>query len=95
MTSSTSKSSEEELKEMNEQLNAMGFDNLGQYMAEFQKNVKKMANLQRDGAKMAGVLKTCKRCQKVGEKRCTGTMAQNLMDKYLVYYHSAKFKSSF
>ena len=47
---------------------------MGEYLAAMQKNVKKMANLQRDGAKMAGVLKTCNKCQSVGEKRCTGTM---------------------
>jgi len=72
MTSSSNTSYEEQIKEMNKEANAMGFDSIGHYMAEFQKNVKKMANLQRDGAKMAGVLKTCRKCQSVGEKRCTG-----------------------
>lgn len=76
MAASSKKSPEEELKDINEELKTMGFDNMGEYLAAMQKNVKKMANLQRDGAKMAGVLKTCNKCQSVGEKRCTGTMVK-------------------
>ena len=65
----SSRNKEEALKEVTEQLNAIGFDSLGQYMAEFQQNVRKMVTLQRDGAKMAGVLKTCSKCRSVGGKK--------------------------
>ena len=78
MTSSNDKSPEEELKEIQEELRAMGYNNIGEAYAAMQNKSKMLAKAERDGAKMAGALKMCLACKGVGEKRCTGMLHRNV-----------------
>ncbi len=78
MTSSSDKSPEEELKEIQEELKAMGYNNIGEAYAAMQNKSKMLAKAERDGAKMAGTLKIFLTCKGVGEKRCTGMLHRNV-----------------
>jgi hypothetical protein len=69
---SKEKSLDDEMKELNEELKSMGYNSLGEAYSAVQKDVKNRTKAQRDGAKMAGVIKTCQKCRGSAEKRCTG-----------------------